>query len=509
MPGEVNMKTLAWMTAGVMALAAVGLVAAGAYGQYYTPLRYDLRYTSPTYIPSGVMRFGPSDHPDPYAFGAPQYGNLGITGNLRLGKSFQGNVPYGQIGSQFAGTLPTDSLSRFKRDSFGVADIGTNVEYGIPEAYFPGSGSVTNLPTAENRFTVPPLGNRAPYTLPNLNTPFMGYRPRPSGDFLGYNVAEGVHLPAGMGQTQIGMSIPAASLSWVDALIAGRIRVPQSMAAAAEDAEKERQRDKRLGLPRELPDLRLGLRLPAAPEEELVPPKEVEAKKAEEAGIETPGEPGQFWLTPPPKREKSAAGAAIWPTQEPPSAKAPPRKPSTPPEEAAPPEPGGPAVPPIPGPYKPVASYGVYMGRAGAAMKQSGYDEAEALYAAAESLEPNRPDAFFGRLYAIIAMRNYLQASLVIQNGLARHPEWAKAVPNIQTAYSDPEVYARTVASLKAFLQGEPKSLGYNFLLGFVYYASGDMAAARPCLERVANLRGEKPGPEKTILSAMEGRQGR
>jgi hypothetical protein len=490
------MKTLTWMAAAVVALATVGFVAAGASGQYYTPLRYDLRFSSPTYIPSGTVRFGPTS-PDPYAFGATQYGNLGMTGNLRLGKSFQGNVPYSDVGSQVANTLPTERLSKFKRDSFGVADIGTGLEYGLPEAYYPGSGSVTTLSTAEHRFDVPPFGNRAPYVLPNLNTPYMPPRPT-SGNPMGIVTPEGVQLPSGIGLTQLGMSIPAGSLNWVDALIAGRVAPPPSITAA----ERERERDKRLGLPAELPDLRLGVRPPRTPEEELTPAEGIGVTKPEEAGTEQRNEAGQIWLVPPPKREKTTAAQ--------PPAKTPPRKAMTPPEETVPLGPGGPAakLPPTPGTYTPVATYGVYVERAGAAMKQSGYDEAEALYAAALALEPNRPDAFFGRLYAIIAARNYLQASLVLQRGLATHPDWVKAVPNIKAAYPNPDVYGRTVASLKTFVEGEPKSLSYNFLLGFVYYASGDTAAAKACLERGATLRGDKPGPEKAILGAMDGRQG-
>jgi tetratricopeptide (TPR) repeat protein len=437
------MKTPNWIILSLTAAAVVCLWAAAADAQYYTPLRYDLRFTSPTYIPSGTLRFGPADKPDPYAFGAPQYGNLGITGNLRAGKSFHGNVPYGQVGSQLSSTLPSLSLSRFQRDSFGIADLGTGVEYGIPEAYIPSSGAVTNIYTAGNRFAVPPPGDRAPYVPPNVNAPVMGFRlAPPSGGYVGSNVPEGTPIPPGVSPAEIGMAVPQSAVAWVDALIAGRVAPPATLA----EIEKAKQQDKRLGLLTETPDLRIGI------------------------------------------------------------------QPETPAEETAPPEPGEPKVklPPTPGPFRPASTYPVYLDRARAAMKDGSYDQAEAFYAAAVALEPNQPDAFFGRVYAILGVRNYLQASVVLQAQLLKHATWLKVTPDLRSAYPKPEIYDRIIVDVKNQLETEPANLNYNFLLGYVYFAGGDNALARPCLAQAAKLRGaEKQGPETFILIAMEGRKGR
>ena len=50
-------------------------------------------------------------------------GNQIITGNVRQGMSFRGNVPYSSP-SSFHASLGSSSLSSFMRDSTGTEDIG-------------------------------------------------------------------------------------------------------------------------------------------------------------------------------------------------------------------------------------------------------------------------------------------------------------------------------------------------------------------------------------------------
>ena len=496
------MKTLNRIALNLIAVAAVaGFLAATANAQYYTPLRYDLRFTSPTYIPSGALQFGPSN-PDPYAFGAPQYGNLGMTGNLRAGKSFRGNVPYSAIGSELSATLPSDSLSRFKRDSFSIADIGSGIEYGIPEVYIPSSSSVTNLPTAMNRFAAPPPGARAPYTLPNVNTAYVAPPPpTPSGGYVGFGVPEGTLLPPGTSPRQVGLSIPQGALAWVDALIAGRVVAPVTPVPTLTPAEIEnaRQQDKRQGLPGEMPDLRIGIGPPQTAYEEgarLKPAAEMEMRTLEENEAEI------LRLTPGAAKPRKRAAEGGTPAVATPAA----RPTEAPDEEARPPVPGEPTVklPPTPGPYRAPVTYPIYVDRARAAMKESNYDQAAAFYSAAIALKPNEPDVFFGRVYAMLGLRSYLQAAVVLQGQLLKHATWLKTMPDIRAAYATPEAYGRILDQLKALLETDPDSPSYSFLLGYVYFAGGDNAAARPYLEHAAKLRGEKQGPEKLILTAME-----
>jgi hypothetical protein len=489
------------------AAALVCLVASAASAQYYTPLRYDLRYTSPTYIPSGVMRFGSADKPDPYAFGSPQYGNLGMTGNLREGKSFHGNVPYGQIGSQVFSTLPSESLSKFRRDSFGIGDIGSGIEYGMPGVYFPGSGSVTDARTAMNRWSVPPLGDRAPYTVPSVNAPYMPPRVLPSTGFMGFqNLIPGVDVPPGVPASALGVSVPQGALTWVDALIAGRLSSarPPGTVEPLPSGDQEKQEDKRLGLLTEMPDLRLGLKPAEVAEAETAAAKEgrTETKTAEETGS------ALFWQTRPPAKPMKPAEEQ---PQKPPTgqgAATPTRKPAEQPETPTAGE-EGPRVqlPPTPGPYVPVAPYGSYVDRGQAAMKEGAYEQAEALYAAGAALEPDKPAATLGRVSALLGARSYLQASVALQRALTQHPDWVQAVPDLRTAFAKPESYGRVVEDIKVNLEGDPDNRGYNFLLGYVYYAGGDMTAARSYLQQAAKARDAQKGPEKALLDAIDARK--
>ena len=121
-------------------LLALGVIASSAPGQYYVPLRYDLRYSlNPGYVTAIPYGQAPT-RPDPYAFGSPLYSGLDLTGNVRAGKSFQGNTPFNQQGSQLSTNVPSLALSNFRRDSIGIGDVGTGVEYGMAAPYFPGSG---------------------------------------------------------------------------------------------------------------------------------------------------------------------------------------------------------------------------------------------------------------------------------------------------------------------------------------------------------------------------------
>jgi len=490
--GRCPMKALRPIQRIAPALVVLHCLAAVALAQYQVPLRYDLRYSSPTYIPSDVMRGAPPPPParqDPYAFGSLSYGDLGVTGNLRAGKSFQGNVPYTQLGNIVSNDLPSYSLSNFERDSIGVGDIGTGVERGVPTPYFPGSGSVTTPGTVGVRFAVPPLSDRAPYTVADLNAALPQARAR-----VGVDTGE-ARLPAeGVPAAGYGLTIPQSALNWVDALIEGRVS-PQS-APGGEEASKT---DQRLGLLQESPDRRLGLKPETATESPWKP-----EKQAEEQAIED-SESSLY------QRVRKEVEEAKQESSEPAKSTAAPSVRSRPggEEDASALEgreekPGG--IPPPAKPYKSAGGFDGYLKRADAAVKESNYSKAEALYAAAAALEPNRPVAFFGRLHALLGLMYYDQAGVVLEQTLKAHPDWVKAAPEIMSVYPNAEVLERIIRDLKANLLVKPDSLSDGLLLGYVLYSAGRRDEAKAFLEAVARVRGEEQGPEQAILKAIEGR---
>ena len=482
---------------GILTVAAVAvvlaLVAQEALGQYYTPLRYDLRNSSPTYIPSGAIRFGPDRQPDPYAFGSPQYGNLGMTGNLRLGKSFQGRTPYRPSGSQLSSDLPSLRLSDFRRDSIGIDDVGTGLEYGQPGAYFPGSGSVTTPWSAGGRFTTPLPGDRAPYSPRDVNAPVLP-RFAPAGS-AAYSSAGGPQGAVGEAQgipvTGMGLTIPRSALDYVDALIDGRASpMPAEInnpliRPGDESAGRYGPLDPRLGSP--------AANRPRAGEEPDTPDAQADPNANPSA---------LYWLN------GTEPGTTAWEddgTSPATLRRAPPaagdaaegETPGTGPGEATP-------LQSAPPPYVPVSPYATYVERGHEAVKARAYDKAEALYAAGVALEPDRPVAFFGRIHAMLGGRMYLQAILVLERELNRHPDWVKAVPDLKAVYDKPEVCNRILTDIRRELSTKPNHQGFNYLAGYVLFARGEGKAAKPFFEKAADADRENAATEKAFLKIID-----
>jgi len=489
-----------------IAAVAVMLAAGPVRAQYYTPLRYDLRMSNPTYIPSGTIQFGPADSPNPYAFGQPQYGNLGLTGNLRFGQSFQGHVPYNQQGDQLSiRVLPSLKLSDFRRDSYGVADIGNSASYsGAPEAYFPGSGSVTNLQSAMNRYAVPPPGDRPPMTLPSLNTPVITMPTPTAGNFYTPSVT-----PAGAGAEEgkpaegPGIVIPQAALNWIDALIAGKTGPPGTTDRSARKAGEETgPGGAETNNPTTSPYGAANDRLLPQPDNILNPDKPRTLTPEEKAAAEAKDAEAALY--------RGSRGPALDRGR---AAGPPPAKASAPAKLPA--QTGGqeeedavPATPVLPSSAPPlqISTYAGYVEAAHAAMKQGAFEKAGALYGAAAVKDPNRPAAFFGRINAMLALRNFLQAAIVLQRELAIHPDWARLTPDIRLFYASPDVYTHIIANLRAQLDEKPGDLNYCLLLGYAHFAGGAKKEAAGYLEGAAQVRGSEDGAETIILKAIQGK---
>ncbi len=488
------MKRLDFLTV-CTACAVVGLVAGHAFGQYYTPLRYDLRYTSPTYIPSGTLRFGPRARYDPYKFGHYNPGNLSVTGNLRLGKSFQGTSPYRSTGSQLSLDLPSTRLSNFRRDSISLQDIGTGLEYGGLGAFYPGSASVTTPYSAGTRFAVPLPGPRAPYVPRNVNTS-PPLPPAGGGVFTPSHVATGTVPTVERPMTAGGLAIPPSMLDYANALLDGRA---SPLPADVTEPPEPTQVEDRFKSSYE----KFGHKFESVPTNIFIPDDRPGARAGD---MTMPDEPSTlFWLD----QDMAGAQAAWMPQQQAQGTPAPAKAQQDSPgaeaiwfEQDAEPEPAVLAAPESP---MPVSTYAVYVVRGHAAMKESAYGKAEALYAAGVALDPDRPAAFFGRIHALLAGRMYLQVIVVLERELTRHPQWVKVAPNLKALYARPGVYDRIVGELQSELEIRPDDAGYNFLIGYVYYTAREKAKARSHLEKAARARSGKTGPEKTVLAAIEG----
>ena len=511
------MTTPKIVAAALVGTLALGLLASSAPGQYYVPLRYDLRYSlNPGYITAIPYGQAPS-RPDPYAFGSPIYSGLDLTGNVRAGKSFQGNTPFNQMGSQLSTNIPSMALSNFKRDSVGIGDLGTGVEYGAALPYFPGSASVTSLGTAERRFAPIPPGDRAPYTLPNYNAANVGMVSvlPTAGFYAGGSPPPDVPAAQVQLMKRNGLYLPRGSIEWVNAMAGGIPRAPADMAptVTTEDLSPDARRmDMRLGVPQQPADIRVGLppelggqaiAVPGGPAD--VAAAEARAKaRAQAAGT---GETTETSLSPIARKLRDGAAAKeAARTQE--GARTstgapPPAQPGAPPSgQGNNQEP--PVMPAPPTQYTGPATFVEYVERAHAQMKESHYGAADALYEAAMVMDADRPSALFGRIYALLGDYRYLQASLVLDRALKLHPDWVAEVPDIKAVYFKPETLMRIIDDLKTNLKDRPANVEANLLLGYINFASGKNDLAKPFLKQVAAVRGEKPGSEQVLLKAIE-----
>lgn len=108
-------------------------------------------------------------------------GNQIVTGNVRQGKSFYGNVPY-QSTSSFSSTLGSASLNSFMRDSTGSEDIG---DYSSSA----GSAGATYQPYQLPSSTVTTMSQVSPKASTQMGTIAGGNTQSTSGSYTSQNLS--------------------------------------------------------------------------------------------------------------------------------------------------------------------------------------------------------------------------------------------------------------------------------------------------------------------------------
>jgi len=473
---------------GVVVLAAgVFVTAATAFGQYYVPLRYDLRQGSPVYVPGREpwKNYGSYDAAryDPYSFSAVQSRNYYLTGNVRAGKSFQGTTPYGQPGSELATSLPSLRLSNFRRDSVGVEDLGSGVEYGAPLPYFPSTGEVSSgwsvrEPTVYGR----PGAGAPPYVGQGEANNWDVRAPQTYEPLSAYPAVPGAVAPEVTGQFEVS----ADTWAFLDRLMAEGASEPGAATPAAQPAEANPQggAGQTAGLPYQ-PTFRFESR----PDNLLNPGAD--------------GGPGGPQPTP------TGQGLSLY-VEPPPAAEVAPGQ--TPDSTAATSE------TPTEAPWIPLlkegqplqtsqaaAQYTQTLRAAHAAFKDAKFETAADLYHDASILVPSSKAALFGRVHSLLAYGGYYQVSLALERALMQHPDWAKDVPNLHAVYVAPATYDHIVSQLTERLKLQPDARELNFVLGYVLYAGGKKDEARPYLQKAAEAIKHLKGPEEILLNEIGG----
>ena len=104
----------------------------------------------PSTVPPSTFRSGLVNNPDPI----DTSGNLLITGNVRRGRHFRGDVPY-RSPTSFGSSLGSSSLSSFLRDTAGSEDFQTySNNYGTQPYYSP-TETVTTMAPGRSEIFMP------------------------------------------------------------------------------------------------------------------------------------------------------------------------------------------------------------------------------------------------------------------------------------------------------------------------------------------------------------------
>jgi len=104
----------------------------------------------PSTVPPSTFRSSLVDNPSPI----DTSGNLLITGNVRRGRHFRGNVPY-QSPTSFGSSLGSSALSSFLRDTAGSEDLKTySNKYGTQPYYSP-TETVTTMTPGRSEIFMP------------------------------------------------------------------------------------------------------------------------------------------------------------------------------------------------------------------------------------------------------------------------------------------------------------------------------------------------------------------
>jgi len=487
------MRPLRTGALALLGALAISMMGSTALAQRFVPMRYDLRsrraqyggnpYT--TYNPyaspyRGYAGYGgyygaysPAAQSDPYSFEALQQRNYFVTGNVRAGKSFQGTTPYRDSGNQLSTDLPSLRLSNFRRDSVGVEDLGTGVEYGLPLPYIPSSAAVTTPGMVDQRFAPPP-GYVLPYTGSygyDVTSPLPQAYGQGGDDVVFWSPDVFLGEEGGAAAVPDNLPLPQGFWDRLEAYTEGgeetepAFSLPQG--AEREEVEPSDAYGLRGTLPQNIYDPRRGM---------------------DEEGEEAPAFGGSalYWL-----KDEAASAAETGETEV--SAEIAPQYMDT-----------GVIVPPSAGGLQkiPQSRYAEQVRRAHEAMKAGRYAEANRIYGDAVALDPGRPAAAFGRAHALLGLAYYHQASLVLVRTLRAYPAWAADLPDLKSVYADAQMYERTVGDLERSAKGEGATPARRFLLGYVLCAGGRRDEARPYLEQAA-ASAEIEEAAQALLSAM------
>ncbi len=448
----------------------------------------------------------------------PALNNQIISGNVTAGKVFRG---IGGIGDprSFQASLGTDSLSGFRRNSYGLPSGPSS--YGVPRPFYLPSNTVlgvqgitsgaarsgSNMPQST---TLAPLGPRGPaQSRPNTGRAslYSGQQP------VDNRVDLRAYRPGLSTQQKVVTASNLYGLRQFGPEITDEPDRPETLASGAQAVPRDLTRQ---GRQKDKPDrptaLPYWVQLPS-------PLDSQEPEADGEDGIPVPVLPGP---TPSQTGEEQENGANLGPTTALPQSfldvyqRMMEEVPAVSPALGS----GDSGIVDITGqpeqdqPADGIAAkilhynsfvgarkdgFNDYMAQGESLLKQGGYYQAARAYERATAIEPDNPLARLGKAHSLLGAGDLVSAADNLAMALEIFPKVGGRKINLPEFYYDQQEFDRIIQKLQARIEARQKDprpqkdARLRLLLGYMYIYSGEVPLGTAALQEAVELAGEDP----------------
>ena len=144
------------------------------------------------------------------------------------------------------------------------------------------------------------------------------------------------------------------------------------------------------------------------------------------------------------------------------------------------------------------SKFNQYMREAEAYLKAGRYYQAASCFSLASVYQPDNPLALAGRGHALFAAGEYVSSALFISRALTISPEYLQMRVDLGAMFGDANKLAGRIEEIKQWLARSGSSQ-LQFLLGYVYYRTGQLPEAKKVIDAAYQKT-----PESRAVQAMK-----
>jgi hypothetical protein len=134
--------------------------------------------------------------------------------------------------------------------------------------------------------------------------------------------------------------------------------------------------------------------------------------------------------------------------------------------------------------------------------RQGHYRAALDDYRRAAKASSDLADAYFRTAFAMMALDRWTEATLTIERGLLRKPDWPRSGFVLEELFATDEAKREMFRKLQLAKQNAPNNSDVRFLLGVLQHFNGDNEAALAEFVRVIEIAGRAPYAEAFLPAA-------